>query len=124
MVGPGLDWTAGDKIGLAPTAMYFNENDYAVIVSYDPVTGVIMLDRPLNNYHYGDAASTGSSFSGVDMRGEVVLLTRNIKIVGNDTESWGCQILTSDYIDTLGEMRNGSTVMDSVEIYNCSQYDT
>jgi hypothetical protein len=24
------------------------------------------------------------------MRGEVMLMSRNIKIVGNDTEKWGC----------------------------------
>lgn len=33
------------------------------------------------------------------MRGEVVLLTRNVKIVGNDTEAWGCQVVTSDFTE-------------------------
>jgi hypothetical protein len=60
----------------------------------------------------------------VDIRGEVLLLSRHVKIVGNDTESWGCQILTGDFIEGDGTYRNGSTVMDSVEIYNCSQFDT
>lgn len=58
------------------------------------------------------------------MRGEVLLLTRNIKIQGNDTDAWGCQVVTSDFIEANGVWRNGSTIMDSVEIYNCSQYDT
>ena len=60
------------------------------------------------------------------MRGEVLLLSRNIKIQGDTTvvkNSWGCSILTSDFPD--GEViRGGSTVLDSVELYNCSQYDT
>jgi hypothetical protein len=58
------------------------------------------------------------------MRGEVVLLTRNIKIVGNDTEEWGGQIVTSDFVEVNGTQRNGTLLMDNVEVYNCSQRDT
>jgi hypothetical protein len=58
------------------------------------------------------------------MRGEVMMLTRNIKIRGNDTDAWGCQILTSDFEEDNKEMRVGRTFMDHVEIFNCSQYDT
>ena len=54
------------------------------------------------------------------MRGEVMLLTRNVRIVGNDTEAWGCQVVTSDFIEGNGEKRYGKTVLDNVEIYNCS----
>jgi hypothetical protein len=49
-----------------------------------------------------------------------MLLSRNIKIQGNDSDAWGCQIVTASFIEENGIMRNGSTVMDSVEIYNCS----
>ena len=68
--------------------------------------------------------STGPDYSGVDMRGEVLLLSRSIVIAGNDTGAWGGQIVTSDFFDSDGVQRNGSTVMDYVEVYNCSQYDT
>jgi hypothetical protein len=44
----------------------------------------------LNNYHFGAAESTASKYSGVDIRGEVLLLTRNVLIEGNDEEAWGC----------------------------------
>ena len=58
------------------------------------------------------------------MRGEVQILSKNIRIRGDTSQnSWGCSILTSDFPDGL-IVRNGSTIMDSVEIYNCSQYDT
>ena len=36
------------------------------------------------------------------MRGEVVLLSRNVRIVGNETEEWGGQILTSDFVEGDG----------------------
>lgn len=61
------------------------------------------------------------------MRGEVLLLTRNVKIDAEDIESWGGQVVTSDTIEIYdGEMtmRTGSTVIDNVEIFNCSQIDT
>jgi hypothetical protein len=90
IVSPGLSWNATDKIGLPSTTINWNEVDYAVIKSYDNVTGVVNLDRPLSHYHFGKSESTGPQYSGVDMRGEVVLLSRNIKIIGNDTEAWGC----------------------------------
>lgn len=58
------------------------------------------------------------------MRGEVVLLSRNIVIAGNNVESWGGRILTSDSMEfSNGEIvfKYGQTIMDNVEIYNCSQ---
>lgn len=33
------------------------------------------------------------------MRGEVVILSRNIKVFGNDVENWGAQVVTSDTIE-------------------------
>lgn len=85
-------------------------------------SGIAQLDRPLTYYHYGAANSTASYYGGiVDIRGEVMLLSRNVKIVGNDSDAWGCQIVTSDYYDWTGNFYMGSTYLDNVEIYNCSQ---
>jgi hypothetical protein len=82
------------------------------------------LDRKLSAYHYGASASTASKYK-LDIRGEVALLSRNVRIQGTDLEAWGCQVLTSDFVEGDGKtQRRGNTVMDHVEIYNCSQYDT
>jgi len=58
------------------------------------------------------------------MRGEVLLLSRNIKVVGQDIESWGAQVVTSDTVefDSEGEMktRAGHSIIDNVEFFNCS----
>lgn len=116
---------AGDKIGLAPTGMKYNDSDYAIINSYDSATGEVTLDRSLTAYHYGASTSSASTYSGViDIRGEVFMLSRNVKIAGEDAEAWGCQIVTSEYTEPSGTIRSGMTYMDSVEVYNCSQYDT
>ena len=36
------------------------------------------------------------------MRGEVILLSRNVRVVGNDSDSWGGQIVTADVVDPAG----------------------
>jgi len=58
------------------------------------------------------------------MRGEVVLLTRNVKVVGDDTDTWGGHITVSDIVDENDVERNGDVIFDSIEIYNCSQKNT
>jgi len=58
------------------------------------------------------------------MRAEVILLSRNIKILGENVMSWGGRILTSDamaFRDGEIVFYQGSTYMDHVEIHNCSQ---
>jgi hypothetical protein len=58
------------------------------------------------------------------MRGEVTLLTRNVKILGEDVDGWGGQLLVSDYYESDGSIRRGSLYMDNVMMYNCSHLDT
>ena len=58
------------------------------------------------------------------MRGEVILLTRNVKVVGEDADGWGGQILITDMFESSGTWRKGSIVFDNVEVENCSQRNT
>jgi len=107
-----------------PTSYDPRNIDDVFVQSYDSSFGNITLKSKLDYYHWGKATSTGDTFDGVDMRGEVLLLTRNVKIDADDIESWGGQIVTSDTIEFDGTTRFGHTVMDNVEIFNCSQIDT
>ena len=123
-VEKGLGWIPNDVIGLAPTTMKWFEKDLVKIKTYNNQSGEITLVEPLAFYHWGAAVSTAAEYSGIDMRGEVMLMTRNVKIVGDDTDSWGCQIVTSDFTEGNNEVRVGRTFIDNVEIFNCSQSDT
>lgn len=81
----------------------------------------------MNHYHWGQAADPSPDFNGIDIRGEVVLLTRSVKIVGEDVESWGGHVLTGDTVELEGtevKMRTGHMILDHVEVHNNSQIDT
>jgi hypothetical protein len=128
-VESGLDLVPGDRIVLVATSFNHDGSEENFVSDYDNQTGVITLVSELKVYHWGAPESTAEKYNGVDIRGEVLILTRNIKIVGEDVETWGCQMVTSDTIEydtTLGELkfRYGQLFMDNVEMYNCSQIDT
>ena len=92
-VDTGLTWVAGDNIFLAATSYKRDASDYATISAYDSVTGVITLTAGLTHYHFGKATTTAADYNNAfDIRGEVVLLTRNVRIVGDNTDlngDWG-----------------------------------
>jgi len=85
----GLDLVPGDRIALMPTSYTPDAIDDTFVETYDNTTGVIKTNTTLNYYHWGTEESTAEGFDGVDMRGEVMLLTRNVKIDAEDIESWG-----------------------------------
>lgn len=109
---------------MAPTGHNALYSDYAEITAYDAKSGKVDLKEALKFYHFGTNESTASKYNGVDMRGEVILLTRNVRVVGDDYDAWGGQIVTSDTINSEGGIQAGLLEMDSVELYNVSQRNT
>jgi hypothetical protein len=95
-----------------------------LVESYDSATGVVTLQTALMNYHWGAPESTAADYNGVDMRGEVLSLTRNIQIWGEEVDGFGGQILTSDIMEFDGSFREGETHLDSVELQFMGQPDT
>jgi hypothetical protein len=91
-----VDLVKGDRIAIPPTDLAYDNGETRDVVEYNKDTGVITLDKPLEKYHFGAEKSTAEKYSGVDMRGEILSLSRNIKIIGEEVDKWGCQILTSD----------------------------
>ena len=88
----------------APTALQYDHGDTMVIQSYDDETGILTLTEGMPNYHFGKPqAEVELTYDGLDVRGEVLLLDRNIKLVGTDTDNWGCQFVTTDVLITSGD---------------------
>jgi hypothetical protein len=77
-VDPKLDLVKGDRIALAATSFKYDAGEENFVESYDAASGVIKLKTALKFYHYGASKSTADRLYGVDMRGEVISLTRNI----------------------------------------------
>lgn len=103
---PGLDWVAGDRIALGPTSFVHDRSEDNFVESYDINTGKTLLRTALKYHHWGAEISTADNYNGVDMRGEVILLSRSIVIAGEDIESWGGQIVTSDTVEFMaGELQ-------------------
>jgi len=84
-----VDLVKGDRIALAPTDSKYDHGDTKTVEAYDKATGVITLDSPLKWYHFGAAKSTADKYNDLDMRGEVLSLTRNIRIIGEEKDDWG-----------------------------------
>jgi hypothetical protein len=88
--GNAIDFKVGDRIAIAPTDIKYDRGETRNITAISG--GTITLDSALTWYHFGAASSTKSSYENlyskasernpytqsVDIRGEVVLLTRNI----------------------------------------------
>ena len=89
-VEKGMSWVPGDVLALPSTTMKWWEKDMVRVKTYNNETGETTLVEPVNFYHWGAAVSTAADYSGVDMRGEVMLMTRNIKIQGANNDGWGC----------------------------------
>lgn len=83
-VDTSLDWRVGDRLVIGPTS-YGNSAEQAFISAYDSATGKVTLTEPILYYHWGQAESTASQFDGVDMRAEVMLMTRSI-LLKNDID--------------------------------------
>lgn len=75
-------WSEGDEIVLASTDFNPRQAEKRTIAGIDG--NVILLDRPLEYMHFGAITH------GVDQRGEVGLLTRNIRVQASEDaeESW------------------------------------
>jgi hypothetical protein len=124
-VESGLDLVDGDRIVLTATGFKFDVGEDFIISNYDSATGLVTLVGTVKYNHWGALESTATKYNGIDIRGEVLILSRNIKIQGEDIESWGGQIVTSDTIEFDGitgqlKYRYGHMIMDNVEVYNCS----
>jgi hypothetical protein len=119
----GLKWRANEMLTLAATNNDWRSAEHVKILEFNQATGSVTLAAPLLHNHYG-ASDTSHYGTDLDARGEVYLMTSNVKISGKDTDSWGGAIVVSDYKERDGKPRNGTVLFDNVEVYNCSQYDT
>jgi parallel beta-helix repeat protein len=124
-----VGWAVGDLLGIAPSGRDWEQRDWCTISALSGST--VTCAANLSYQHYGAASIDSSASGNIDIRTEVVHLTRNVKVVGYNEDKWGAQIVTGRNNDTqivAGQLQTveltGHTIIDNVEFYNCSQYDT
>jgi hypothetical protein len=81
-----VDWQVGETIVVASTSFFHYEAEQKTIVSVANRT--ITVDSPFVNQHVSVVESYGAS-DKLEMRAEVGLLTRNIKMMGDPTSAVG-----------------------------------
>lgn len=113
----GFDWAIGDSLFIATSTLHHTHSEYRKITAI--TDGTITLDKALKHYHYGRATSTGDIYNNVDIRNEVLLLNRSVKIQGEKKDGWAGHVLVSDMLDGL-TFRKGYMIADNVEFENLS----
>lgn len=85
-----LDLVKGDVIALAATGFEYNTGEKFTVESMtlntEKTIATIKFSGTTEFYHYGRATSTGDLYNGVDMRGEVLVFSRNVKIIGEEID--------------------------------------
>jgi len=96
------------------------------VKSYEASTGLVKIEGSLKFYHWGARQSTEYQYNGVDIRCEVLLLSRNIRISGefDEKENWGASFVTASVLEWDFTQRHGLLEMDNVELYNIGQLGT
>lgn len=94
--------------------------------SYSTGITKIVLDKPLAFYHSGAQLLVQDKV--IDLRTEVAVLSRNVKI-RSDGNGWGCNTVVSDFEDVLTASgipayRAGTVDLSNVEFKECGQTDT
>lgn len=91
-----VNWEIGDQIVIASSSYDYTEEDVrtitAIAENVDGTRTILTLNEPLTNRHYGEIETYGETTAEgttaasqayeIDMRAEVALLSRNVKIQG------------------------------------------
>ncbi|MEM8947392.1 MAG: G8 domain-containing protein [Planctomycetota bacterium] len=82
-----LNWKVGDQIVIASSSQDYADQEVRTITALNDLGDgrtQLTLDAPLINRHYGEIESYGSGANvrEIDMRAEVALLNRNVRIQG------------------------------------------
>ena len=91
-----LDWEVGDRIVIASSSDDYNDEEVRNITAITDLgngTSRVTLNASLNRRHYGEIETYGNGTRtwDIDMRAEVALLNRNVKIQGlasHDTDNF------------------------------------
>ncbi|KAI7798957.1 putative fibrocystin-L, partial [Triplophysa rosa] len=120
-----VDWKVGDKILLSTTSYDPWQTEIRTITGVSDLDRTLTLDRPVTYTHIGQRYSVPGSSRSYQLAGNVALLTRNIKIIGQEypemnTQSYGARVLVGTFTERRITYR-GRAQIRNVEFYHTGQ---
>jgi len=118
-------WKIGDKIAISSTSQKYDQVEIRKIASVNGTR--VELDRNLEKNHYGTTSTLSTKNGFLDMRTEILHLSRNIIIKGTSDEGdWGCMVNNIGFIsvDDANVRIDGLAYIQGVLFENCGQRDS
>uniref|UniRef100_W5KUJ5 PKHD1 like 1, tandem duplicate 2 n=1 Tax=Astyanax mexicanus TaxID=7994 RepID=W5KUJ5_ASTMX len=120
-----VDWKVGDSIVLSTTSYDPAQTETRTITAISANNRTLILDQPLTYTHIGGNYSVGGTSQSYRLAGEVGLLSRNIKIIGQDypqlfSQSFGGRVLVGTF-SYAGATYRGKAQIRNVEFYHTGQ---
>uniref|UniRef100_A0AAQ5X4Y6 Polycystic kidney and hepatic disease 1 (autosomal recessive)-like 1 n=1 Tax=Amphiprion ocellaris TaxID=80972 RepID=A0AAQ5X4Y6_AMPOC len=120
-----VDWQVGDEVVVSTTSYNTNETEKRQITAVSANGRVLTLNQSLAHTHIAEMHSVSGSSRSYTLAADVGLLSRNIKIVGQDypqmmEESFGARLLVGSY-SWEGVDYRGKAQIKNVEFYRSGQ---
>ncbi|XP_069813288.1 fibrocystin-L-like isoform X2 [Dendropsophus ebraccatus] len=123
-VSEPVDWQVGEDILITTTSYSAWQTEIRQILNVSADHKTLTLNGSLSFNHSANTYQVPNSTLNYTLAADVALLTRNIKIIGEDypgwqSESFGARVLVSTFTDTA-EYR-GKARIENVEFYHSGQ---
>ncbi|KAK2887447.1 hypothetical protein Q8A67_015675 [Cirrhinus molitorella] len=120
-----VDWKVGDQILLSTTSYDPWQTEIRTISAISDYGRTLTLDQPLSYTHIGESYSVPDTSRSYQLAGNVALLTRNIKIIGQEypemnTQSYGARVLVGTFFSG-GFTFRGKAQIRNVEFFHTGQ---
>uniref|UniRef100_A0A8C1B8X1 PKHD1 like 1, tandem duplicate 2 n=1 Tax=Cyprinus carpio carpio TaxID=630221 RepID=A0A8C1B8X1_CYPCA len=122
-----VDWKVGDNILLSTTSYDPWQTEIRTITAVTDYGRTLTLDQPLSYTHIGESYSVPGTSGSYQLAGNVALLTRNIKIIGQEypemnTQSYGARVLVGTFFIT--KTADDTFITGKAQIRNVEFYQT
>ncbi|XP_025757857.1 PKHD1 like 1, tandem duplicate 1 isoform X2 [Oreochromis niloticus] len=120
-----VDWQVGDEVVISTSSYSTWETEKRQITAVSADGFVLTLNQPLTHTHTGGTHSVSGTTFPYTLAADVGLLTRNIKIIGQDyptmmQDSFGARLLVGTY-SWEGIDYKGKAQIRNVEFYHSGQ---
>ena len=112
-----IGWNINDEIVVASTSYDYTDSEVFKITGINSAGNVLTLDHPMKKKHYANTEIVGSD--SIEIRAEVGVLTRNIKITGGDeglSDEYGVHFMFHSDGDETSKGR-----LENLEIFHAGQ---